>query len=63
MSLIVSPVQQHSRKPDDQYRKIERLFPGRRYLELFARRKGRPGWDYWGNEVESDIELEQETRP
>lgn len=24
------------------------------YLELFARRR-QPGWDVWGNEVESDI--------
>jgi N6-adenosine-specific RNA methylase IME4 len=55
-ALIVTPVQEHSRKPDDQYRKIERLYPGRRYLEMFARRK-RSGWDAWGNEVESDVEL------
>ena len=54
-ALIVSPVQAHSRKPDDQYRKAERLFSGP-YLELFARRK-RPGWDAWGNEVESDVAL------
>ena len=25
-------------------------------IELFARRK-RKGWDVWGNEVESDIDL------
>ena len=29
-------------------------------IELFAREKVE-GWDVWGNEVESDIELEQTT--
>jgi N6-adenosine-specific RNA methylase IME4 len=55
-ALICTPVHEHSRKPDDQYRKIEALFPTGPYLELFARRK-RPSWDAWGNEVESDITL------
>lgn len=56
-ALIYAPVREHSRKPDDQYRKIEAMYPGRRYLELFARRK-REGWDAWGNEVESDVEIQ-----
>jgi len=55
-ALIYSPIREHSRKPDDQYRKIEALYPGKRYLELFARHK-RPGWDAWGNEIESDITM------
>jgi N6-adenosine-specific RNA methylase IME4 len=54
-ALIVSPVQEHSRKPDDQYRKIESLYDGP-YLEMFARRT-RPGWDCWGNEVASTVEI------
>lgn len=53
-ALIYAPVREHSRKPDDQYRKIEALYPDMKYLELFARRK-REGWDSWGNEIESDI--------
>ena len=56
LSLIYAPVREHSRKPDDQYRKIEALYPNMRYLELFARRK-QPSWDVWGNEVESTIEI------
>jgi N6-adenosine-specific RNA methylase IME4 len=56
-SLIYSPVMQHSRKPDDQYRKIESLYPGMKYLEMFARRT-RPGWDVFGNEVENSIRLQ-----
>ena len=55
-ALIYHPVMAHSRKPDDQYRKIEALYPNMRYLELFARRK-REGWDSWGNEVDNDVEL------
>ena len=56
-ALIYSPVRQHSQKPNDQYRKIEALYPDMNYLELFARRK-REGWDSWGNEIESDIIIE-----
>lgn len=56
LSLIYAPVMEHSRKPDDQYRKIEALYPNRHYLELFARRK-QPGWAAWGNEIESSIEI------
>ena len=52
-ALLVTPVREHSRKPDDQYPRIERLYPQARKLELFARRP-RPGWDSWGNEVDSD---------
>jgi N6-adenosine-specific RNA methylase IME4 len=53
--MIIAPKQEHSRKPDEQYDKIERLVDGP-YLELFARRK-RPGWYAWGNEVDSDVAL------
>lgn len=46
----------HSRKPEFFQDMIEEVTEGPR-LEMFARRK-RPGWDVWGNEVESDIELQ-----
>jgi len=45
----------HSKKPDFFYDIIDKVSPGNR-IELFARNK-REGWDCWGNEVESDIEL------
>jgi N6-adenosine-specific RNA methylase IME4 len=41
--LIVSPVREHSRKPDEVYKRIERLVAGP-YVELFARQH-RPSWD------------------
>jgi N6-adenosine-specific RNA methylase IME4 len=44
--LVVSPRRQHSRKPDEMYRHIERLADGP-YLEMFAR-VSQPGWDAWG---------------
>lgn len=56
LSLIYAPVMQHSRKPDDQYRKIEALYPDRTYLELFARRR-RDGWASWGNEIKNDVDI------
>jgi hypothetical protein len=48
--LIVSPVMEHSRKPNEIYTRIERLVDGP-YLELYARRE-RQGWLTWGNELE-----------
>ncbi|NJM55097.1 MAG: DNA methyltransferase [Verrucomicrobiae bacterium] len=54
-SVLEAPIDAHSRKPDDAYRIIERLYPSCRYLELFARRQTpRPGWDYWGDEAHVD---------
>lgn len=48
--LIVAPRREHSRKPDQQYERIETLFEGPR-LELFARYR-REGWDCWGNQTD-----------
>jgi N6-adenosine-specific RNA methylase IME4 len=48
--VIQAPLREHSRKPDEQYERIERLVDGP-YLEMFARQKW-PGWDAWGNETE-----------
>jgi len=49
------PLQDHSHKPEEFHKIVERVSPGP-YLELFARRKF-PGWSVWGNQVESDIEV------
>lgn len=48
--LVIAPVTDHSRKPDEIYQRIERLVEGP-YLELYARRP-RAGWVSWGNELE-----------
>lgn len=44
----------HSQKPDRFYELITPM--GNTRIDIFARTK-REGWDVWGNEVESDIEL------
>ena len=50
--LIMCPRREHSRKPDEQYGKIERLYPDAdRKIELFARQQ-RPGWEAIGNETD-----------
>ena len=46
----------HSRKPDEIRDRIVKIFGDLLRIELFAREKT-PGWDVWGNEVKSDIEL------
>jgi N6-adenosine-specific RNA methylase IME4 len=49
-NLIVAPVREHSRKPDEMYLVLERMFPRDPRCELFARTT-RVGWDSWGNET------------
>lgn len=48
----------HSQKPDTIRERIDLMFPTQSKIELFARKKI-PGWDVWGKEVESDIELQR----
>lgn len=50
---LFAPQQEHSQKPEEQFAVIERLSEPP-YLELFARRR-QPGWDVWGNEIDSDV--------
>ena len=47
---MLLPRREHSRKPDEQYERIMRLFDGP-YLEMFARQRW-PGWDVWGNQTD-----------
>lgn len=48
--LIVAPSLGHSRKPAEQYDRLERLYGDVKRIELFARNT-REGWNSWGNEV------------
>jgi len=54
--LIQEPIQGHSKKPDIVRTEIIRLMGRLPRIELFAREQ-RHGYDVWGNEVESDIDL------
>jgi N6-adenosine-specific RNA methylase IME4 len=48
--LFRSRRREHSRKPDEVYEAIERLYPNLVKLEMFARNP-RTGWRSWGNEL------------
>ena len=54
--VIISHVEEHSKKPDEVRERIERLMGDVPRIELFARQKA-DGWDVWGNEVINDVEL------
>lgn len=56
LALIFSQRREHSQKPNEQYAKIERLYPNTSKIELFARQR-QNGWDVFGNEVEGSISL------
>jgi N6-adenosine-specific RNA methylase IME4 len=51
VNILMSRKQEHSRKPIELYKTIERCSPGP-YLELFAREKVQ-GWTQWGDELET----------
>ena len=56
--VIISHVEEHSKKPAEARRRIEALMGDVPKIELFARRPAR-GWDVWGNEVVSDIVMKE----
>lgn len=50
-SVVLGPLREHSRKPDEAYTAAEKLCPlARRRADLFTRQQ-RPGWHAWGNEI------------
>lgn len=53
--IIHTPIEEHSKKPDETRERIVELVGDLPRIELFARRKVN-GWDCWGNEVEGDTE-------
>jgi N6-adenosine-specific RNA methylase IME4 len=55
-SLIVAPVGRHSAKPDEARQRLVQLMGDVSRVELFARTAA-PGWDVWGNQVESTVEV------
>ncbi len=52
--VIISHIEEHSKKPDEARRRIEALMGDIPRVELFARQSP-PGWDVWGNEVKSTV--------
>lgn len=49
--MIMSPIREHSRKPDEVREGLTRLMGDVPRIELFARQRV-PGWEAWGNELE-----------
>ena len=50
--VCVEQVRETSRKPDEMYPLLERLSPGTRKLEIFARQHNvKPGWVCLGNQL------------
>lgn len=58
-SVIISKIEEHSKKPDETRERIVQLFGDQSRIELFARQRI-DGWDAWGNEVSSNIMLGSE---
>lgn len=52
--VIISPIEEHSKKPDEARRRIVELMGDVPRVELFARQSS-PGWDVWGNEAPGSI--------
>lgn len=50
-NLIVAPVREHSRKPDQMRTDLERMFPEVPRCELFGRQRAE-NWDVWGNQTD-----------
>jgi N6-adenosine-specific RNA methylase IME4 len=50
-NLLEAAVREHSRKPETIYKKIDRMFPHVRKLDLFSRKSRGGLWDAWGDEA------------
>lgn len=55
--VILSHIEEHSKKPDIARDRIVELLGDLPKIELFARQKTQ-GWDIWGNELCNDINME-----
>lgn len=53
--IVFGQRREHSRKPEEVYTRIEKMYGGLPRIELFARCR-REGWDAWGNEVPKDTQ-------
>lgn len=54
--VIISHVEEHSKKPQEARNRIEKLMGDVPKIELFARQRV-DGWNAWGNEVDCDVRL------
>jgi len=54
--VVISPIEEHSKKPNEVRNRIIQLMGDLPRVELFAR-QAPPGWEVWGNQVDSTIIL------
>jgi len=54
--MIISPLREHSRKPDEVREKIVKLCGDLPRLEMFCRYPA-PGWDSWGDQIQFGVDL------
>lgn len=59
---MFSPILRHSEKPAEVRDRIVRLCGDLPRVELFAR-KPADGWDRWGNQVDSTVEVRRKGPP
>jgi|SRR5262245_34852596 len=52
--VIYAAIREHSRKPDEVARRIDRLVGDVPRIELFAREQ-RPGWAAWGDQIQLNL--------
>ena len=55
--VIISHIQEHSKKPEEARDRIVQLIGDLPRVELFARTKS-DGWDVWVNEIDCDLKIE-----
>ena len=55
--VVISHIEEHSKKPDEVRQRIIQLVGDLPRIELFARQRS-DGWDVWGNEVDCDVALD-----
>ena len=62
--VLVSELRESSRKPEEIYGVAQRLWPGARCLELFARQHnvGKPGWVAVGNQLDGSVVVDPELK-
>ncbi len=54
--VVMSPVEEHSKKPDEIRKRIVQLMGDVPRIELFARQNAE-GWDSWGNQVPNCVSI------
>lgn len=59
-SVFFAPRRKHSEKPEEFYDLVEKITGGvGPYVDIFARKKHRPGWDFIGDEIGKPLKIQK----